>query len=77
MALAPAIGMGIGAMCTAMLRLPLTSTLLATLLLGADGVSVTPQVVVAVVAAFLVTTMLPAPRAEAGGPEQVPAPGMG
>ena len=39
-------------MCTAMLRLPLTSTLLATLLLGADGVSVTPQVVVAVVAAF-------------------------
>ena len=77
MALAPAIGMGIGAMCTAMLRLPLTSTLLATLLLGADGVSVTPQVVVAVVAAFLVITMLPAPRAEAGGPEQVPAPGMG
>ena len=42
MDLAPAIGMGIGAMCAAMLRLPLTSTLLATLLLGADGVSVTP-----------------------------------
>ena len=42
MSLAPAIGMGIGAMCAAMLRLPLTSTLLATLLLGADGVSVTP-----------------------------------
>jgi len=36
--LAPAIGMGIGAMCTAMLRLPLTTTLLATLLLGADGI---------------------------------------
>lgn len=62
MDLAPAIGMGIGAMCAAMLRLPLTSTLLATLLLGADGVSVTPQVVVAVVAAFLVTTLLPTPR---------------
>src|SRR5688500_11474910 len=60
MTLAPAIGMGIGAMCTAMLRLPLTSTLLATLLLGADGISVTPQVVVAVVAAFLVTNVLPA-----------------
>ena len=56
---------------------PMTSTLLAPLLLGADGVSVTPQVVVAVVAAFLVITMLPAPRAEAGGPEQVPASGMG
>jgi H+/Cl- antiporter ClcA len=77
MVLAPAIGMGIGAMCTAMLRLPLTSTLLATLLLGADGVSVTPQVVVAVVAAFVVTTMLPAPRAEAGGPEPAPAPTTG
>ena len=64
MDLAPAIGTGIGAMCTAMLRLPLTSTLLATLLLGVDGVSVTPQVVVAVVVAFLVTTMLPAPRPE-------------
>ena len=64
MDLAPAIGTGIAAMCTAMLRLPLTSTLLATLLLGADGISVTPQVVVAVVAAFLVTTMLPAPRPE-------------
>ena len=56
MSLAPAIGMGIGAMCTAMLRLPLTSTLLATVLLGADGVSVTPQVVVAVVVAFVITT---------------------
>ena len=37
MDLAPAIGMGIGAMCCAMLRLPLTSALLATLLMGADG----------------------------------------
>jgi H+/Cl- antiporter ClcA len=64
MELAPAIGMGIGAMCAAMLKLPLTSTLLATLLLGADGVSVTPQVVVAVVAAFLVTTRLPSPLPE-------------
>ena len=59
MSLAPAIGMGIGAMCTAMLRLPMTSTLLATLLLGADGISVTPQVVVAVAVAFVVTYTLP------------------
>ena len=58
---APAIGMGIGAMCVAMLRLPLTSTLLAVLLLGADGVSVTPEVIVAVVVGFLVTSVLPAP----------------
>lgn len=59
--LAPAIAMGIGAMCATMLRLPLTSTLLATLLLGTDGVSVTPQVVVAVVVAFLITNLLPQP----------------
>ena len=61
MSLAPAIGMGIGAMCATMLRLPLTSTLLATLLLGADGVSVTPQVIVAVVVAFVLTSVLPQP----------------
>ncbi|MFG1818247.1 chloride channel protein [Kribbella sp. NPDC049174] len=61
MSLAPAIGMGIGAMCAAMLRLPLTSTLLATLLLGTDGIVVTPQVVVAVAVAFVITNMLPEP----------------
>jgi H+/Cl- antiporter ClcA len=61
MALAPGIAMGIGAMCAAMLRLPMTSTLLATLLLGTDGVSVTPQVVVAVVVAFVLTFALPSP----------------
>ncbi len=66
MSLSPAIGMGIGALCTAMLRLPLTSALLATLLLGADGLSVTPEVVVAVVVAFVVTNLLPAL-----GPEDV------
>ncbi|MEW1981361.1 chloride channel protein [Citricoccus sp. NPDC079358] len=61
MDLAAGIGMGMGAMCAAMLRLPLTSTLLATLLLGVDGVAVTPQVVVAVAVAFVITTVLPAP----------------
>ena len=61
MAMAPAIGIGIGAMCTAMLRLPLTSTLLATLLLGADGLSTTPEVVVAVAVAYVVTMILPVP----------------
>jgi H+/Cl- antiporter ClcA len=61
MNLAAAIGMGMGAVCAAMLRLPLTSTLLATLLLGVDGVAVTPQVVVAVAVAFLITTVLPTP----------------
>ena len=60
MDLAAAIAMGIGAMCATMLRLPLTSTLLATLLLGVDGVLVTPQVVVAVAVAFVITIVLPA-----------------
>jgi chloride channel protein, CIC family len=61
MSLAPAIGMGIGAMCCAMLRLPLTSVLLATLLLGSDGLQSTPEIIVAVVVAFVVTTILPTP----------------
>jgi hypothetical protein len=62
--------MGMGAMCAAMLRLPLTSTLLATLLLGVDGVAVTPQVVVAVAVAFVITNVLPVP-----GPRASAAPG--
>src|SRR4051812_5616568 len=68
MNLAAAIGMGMGAMCAAMLRLPLTSTLLATLLLGVDGVAVTPQVVVAVAVAFVITNVLPAPGPVEGVP---------
>jgi H+/Cl- antiporter ClcA len=59
--LGPAIGMGIGAMSAAMLRLPMTSVLLAVLLLGADGLSVTPEVVVAVAVAFVLTYVLPQP----------------
>lgn len=71
MSLAPSIAIGLGAMCTTMLRLPLTSTLLAVVLLGADGVAVTPQVITAVVVAFVVTSLLPEP----GGrqPATVPA----
>jgi hypothetical protein len=61
MDLAPAIGMGIGAMCSAMLRLPMTSTLLAVLLMGSDGILVTPQVVVAVAVAFVISNILPTP----------------
>jgi len=74
MSTAPAIAMGIGAMCVSMLRLPLTSTLLAVLLLGADGVSVTPEVIVAVVAGFLLTSVLPAPAPGPKAPAPAPAP---
>jgi chloride channel protein, CIC family len=56
--LVPAVAMGIGAMSCTMLRLPLTSTLLATLLLGADGVQSMPVVIVAVVVSHVVTARL-------------------
>jgi hypothetical protein len=77
--LIPAVAMGIGAMCTTMLTLPLTSTLLATLLLGSDGTNVMPVVIVAVVVAYVVTarlTPLPAPAAEPSppAPGATPAP---
>ena len=62
MDLASSIAIGIGAMCTTMLRLPLTATLLAVVLLGADGVVVTPPTIVAVVVAFVVTGVLPDPK---------------
>lgn len=63
MDLAPAIAMGIGAMCAVMLRLPLTSALLGVLLMGADGVSVTPQAIVAVAVAFVLINILPDTKA--------------
>jgi len=74
LSLIPAVAMGIGAMCTVMLSLPLTATLLATLLLGADGVQAMPVVIVAVVVAFVVTARLtPAPAAEAQPVRDLPA----
>lgn len=61
------VAMGIGAMSVVMLRLPLTSVLLATLLLFSDGVAVMPLVIVAVVVAHVVAARL--------APAPVPAPG--
>jgi H+/Cl- antiporter ClcA len=51
--------MGIGAMATVMLKLPLTSTLLAILLFASDGLSVTPLVIVAVVVAYVLSARMP------------------
>jgi len=63
--------MGIGAMCTVLLRLPLTAIMLTTLFLGTDGVRVMPLVIVAAVVAFVVSTRLtppdPAPAQTASG----------
>jgi hypothetical protein len=71
--LVPGVAMGIGAMCVVMLKLPLTSVLLATLLLLSDGLAVMPLVIVAVVVGYVVSIRLtptpapptPAPSTEA------------
>ena len=68
MSLVQGLAIGIGAMTVSMLRFPLVSILLATLLLGADGVKVMPLVIVAVVIAFVVTIRLTPPPAAATGP---------
>ncbi|WP_344440014.1 chloride channel protein [Kitasatospora nipponensis] len=62
--------MGMGALVVAMLRLPMTSVLLATLLLGADGVTVMPLVIVAVVVCHVTASRL-------NRPAPVPAPTPG
>jgi H+/Cl- antiporter ClcA len=81
--LVPGVAMGIGAMCAVMLRLPLTSVLLATLLLYSDGLAVMPLVIVAVIVAYVLQARLaPAPGPAPGGaaaatatvPPQVPKP---
>jgi H+/Cl- antiporter ClcA len=70
----PAAAMGIGAMCAVMLRLPLTSVLLATLLLASDGITVMPLAIVAVVVAYVASArLMPAPPA-AAAPAADPGP---
>jgi H+/Cl- antiporter ClcA len=73
------VAMGIGAMSVVMLRLPLTSVLLATLLLAADGLAVMPLVIVAVAVAYVASARLtpmpsPAPTAASAAVEPVPVP---
>jgi H+/Cl- antiporter ClcA len=59
------VAMGIGAMTVVMLRLPLTSVLLATLLLSSDGLQVMPLAIVAVVVAYVASARFtPSPQAE-------------
>ena len=52
------VAMGIGAMAVVMLKLPLTSVLLATLILASDGLAVMPLVIVAVVVAYVASARL-------------------
>ncbi len=55
------VAIGIGAMSVVMLTLPLTSVLLATLLLGSDGLTVMPLVIVAVIVAHVASAWITAP----------------
>jgi chloride channel protein, CIC family len=69
MSLVPGVAMGMGAMSTVMLGLPLTSTLLAALLLGTNGLNALPLVIVAVVVAHVVSARLTAaPEAQSESP---------
>ncbi|TVZ02773.1 chloride channel protein [Trebonia kvetii] len=81
LALVAGVAMGIGAMSVVMLGLPLTSVLLATVLLFSDGLRVMPLVIVAVVVAYVTVARIqpPAqPEAEPAGhtdPAAAAAPG--
>ncbi len=77
MSLVPGVAMGIGAMATVMLKLPMTSTLLATLLFSSDGLNVVPVIIVAVVVTYVATAWMPQTPAEIGRhhqPEPVASP---
>jgi H+/Cl- antiporter ClcA len=65
--------MGMGAMTTAMLGLPLTSVLITTLFLGADGVTLMPLVIVATAISYVASARL-APPPAAESPEAVATP---
>jgi H+/Cl- antiporter ClcA len=78
--LVPALAMGMGAMACTMLSLPLTSVMLAALLLESDATAVTPLVIVSVVVAHVVTARLapavsaePTPVEAARSPAPAPA----
>jgi chloride channel protein, CIC family len=67
--------MGIGALTTVMLGLPLTAVLLATIFMSADGIALSPLVIVAVVTAYVAAARLtPIPPGSANATAPVPAP---
>ncbi|HEY1273517.1 MAG TPA: hypothetical protein VGF25_01330, partial [Thermoleophilaceae bacterium] len=71
----PAAAMGMGAMSAVMLGLPLSSVLLATVLLGKNGTDAIPLVIVAVVVAHIVRARLePTLLRQTKAREPTPAP---
>jgi len=74
LSLVPAIAMGLGATAAAMLQLPLTSVLVATIILGTDGFTVMPLVIIAVTVSYVASARLaPRPATPAAGAEAPPA----
>jgi H+/Cl- antiporter ClcA len=72
-----AVAMGLGAMTTAMLGLPLTAVLITTLLLGSAGIDVMPLVIVAVVVTYVGRAHFsprPRPSPDAAAAAQAAAP---
>jgi H+/Cl- antiporter ClcA len=57
-----AVGMGIGAMSVAMLGLPLTSVLLASVFLESDAIALMPLIIVAVVVSYVASSRLTPPK---------------
>jgi H+/Cl- antiporter ClcA len=67
MPMTPAVAVAMGASVVAVLRLPLSAVILATLLTTKGGLADTPLIIVGVVAAYVVATAL-SPRLEAAAP---------
>jgi H+/Cl- antiporter ClcA len=74
--LTPAVAVGMGAATTAVLRLPLSGAVMATLLTAHSGTGDEPLIIVGVVAAYLVS-LVPIARATGGAPEHETAPPAG
>ncbi len=68
------VAVGIGAGTVAILRLPLSSVVLATLLCSHAGTNVEPLTIVGVVVAYIVTLVMSSPRASASAPVPDSAP---
>ena len=61
LSLVPAVGMGLAATCVAVLQLPLTSVLLASVFLQSDSLDLMPLLIVAVVVSYVTIARLPDP----------------
>ena len=68
MSTTPGVAVGMAAMAAAMLRLPLSSIVLATMLTAPAGVGVGPLIIVGAVTAYLVAVWLDRPRPTAAAP---------